>query len=257
MAAIFTAQEILDLAPGRLASGMLPEGGGAICTDTRRLQEGEWFLALNGQHYDGHDFLGDAFSAGAIGCIVNERADYALPRTQFPLIAVSDTQDAHYELAASWRRRVNCQVILVAAGDDGVSAREAYLKGDQVSKQNHGTVSGSESESMSKYAAILCAQRSRDLYGDRTMLLEAADDSEILPAILAMDEDIKIATIEYRPRRLTQVPKLAQTLAPNAVLLSPGTFAHLRLNHTAENVELALASLQQSCLDNGGKVMKL
>ena len=73
MGALFNAEEIVDITEARIAVGMMHEDVGEICTDTRRLQEGQWFLALGGQEFDGHDFLGEAFSMGAIGCIVEER----------------------------------------------------------------------------------------------------------------------------------------------------------------------------------------
>lgn len=33
-----------------------------LCTDSRRLQAGELFLALRGERFDGHDFLKDPLS---------------------------------------------------------------------------------------------------------------------------------------------------------------------------------------------------
>jgi UDP-N-acetylmuramoyl-tripeptide--D-alanyl-D-alanine ligase len=44
---------------------------GAVSTDTRALPAGSWFLALRGDRFDGHAFLGAAAAAGAAGCIVD------------------------------------------------------------------------------------------------------------------------------------------------------------------------------------------
>lgn len=44
---------------------------GPICTDTRALTGGSWFLALIGDRFDGHDFLARAAEAGAAGCVVS------------------------------------------------------------------------------------------------------------------------------------------------------------------------------------------
>jgi UDP-N-acetylmuramoyl-tripeptide--D-alanyl-D-alanine ligase len=96
---IFTAEEIIEITQGRLASGLMPDEAGSICTDTRVIEEGQWFLALCGETFDGHDFLGDAFAGGALGCIVQERANYPIAGTSFPLIAVDDTAIALTQLS--------------------------------------------------------------------------------------------------------------------------------------------------------------
>jgi hypothetical protein len=113
MAAAFTAEEILEITSGRLAGGMLPEESGTICTDSRTLSDGQWYVALSGSRFDGHDFLGDAFSAGAIGAIVLERGQYAIANPQFPLIVVPDTVQAHRELAWHWYEKTNPEVVAV------------------------------------------------------------------------------------------------------------------------------------------------
>ncbi len=43
-----------------------------VTTDTRGLAPGQTFLALHGERYDGHEFLSQAFAAGAAAVIVDE-----------------------------------------------------------------------------------------------------------------------------------------------------------------------------------------
>jgi hypothetical protein len=111
--ATYTAEEILEITKARLASGLMPDDAGKICPDTRLLQEGDWYLALSGPNYDGHDFIGDAFAGGAIGAIVAERGGYSIASTSFPLLAVSSPELAYAALARNWRRRMNPKVVLV------------------------------------------------------------------------------------------------------------------------------------------------
>ena len=111
MPAIFDAEQILELTEGRLAQGVLPEEAGTISTDTRTVAEGDWYLALPGEKFDGHDFIGDAFARGAMGAIVAERTSYPLSTPSFPLIAVRDTVAAYQALARNWRKRISPRVI--------------------------------------------------------------------------------------------------------------------------------------------------
>ena len=38
----------------------------AVATDSRSIDEGALFVALRGEHFDGHDFVEDAFARGAM-----------------------------------------------------------------------------------------------------------------------------------------------------------------------------------------------
>lgn len=108
----FNADELMDLLKARLAHGMYVEGEGGICTDSRRMREGDWFLAICGKDYDGHDFLGDVYAGGACGAIVEERPHYSLGNKTFPLLAVDNTFNA---LAILARKRKSVAALPVVA----------------------------------------------------------------------------------------------------------------------------------------------
>ena len=38
-----------------------------ICTDSRKIKKGNLFIALEGENYDGHDYVKDAIAKGACG----------------------------------------------------------------------------------------------------------------------------------------------------------------------------------------------
>ena len=63
----------LALATGgtHVQNGIYPEGRnkGKICTDTRNIQPGDWFLAIAGERFDGHNFVEKARALGAAGVI--------------------------------------------------------------------------------------------------------------------------------------------------------------------------------------------
>lgn len=62
----FTPEALASGTKGRLVrSGSL----GSVCTDTRKISPGDWFLALRGERFDAHDFLDQAIDAGASGVI--------------------------------------------------------------------------------------------------------------------------------------------------------------------------------------------
>jgi UDP-N-acetylmuramoyl-tripeptide--D-alanyl-D-alanine ligase len=43
----------------------------SVATDSRLVEPHALFVALHGEHADGHSFVGDAFERGAVGAIVD------------------------------------------------------------------------------------------------------------------------------------------------------------------------------------------
>ncbi len=58
-----------------------------ITTDTRQLQAGDLFVALNGERFDGHDYLAQAREAGAVAAVVSRPVDDPLAQ-----LVVADTR---------------------------------------------------------------------------------------------------------------------------------------------------------------------
>jgi UDP-N-acetylmuramoyl-tripeptide--D-alanyl-D-alanine ligase len=71
----FSPQQLADATGGALIKG---GAVGSVCTDTRVIQEGDWFLALRGERFDAHDFIDQAHAAGASGVIAERvHSDWA------------------------------------------------------------------------------------------------------------------------------------------------------------------------------------
>jgi UDP-N-acetylmuramoyl-tripeptide--D-alanyl-D-alanine ligase len=92
-----------------------------VTTDTRALQPGDLFVALRGDRYDGHDFVGAAFERGAVAALVAEPRASALAGN---LIAVPDSLAALGRLAAHWRARFALPVIVVVGSNGKTTVKE-------------------------------------------------------------------------------------------------------------------------------------
>lgn len=79
----------------------------AVGTDSRTLTGGELFVALPGEHADGHDYAGDAVAGGATALLV----DHHLDRIDLPQVVVDDTWDAIAALGAHVRDVVDPLVV--------------------------------------------------------------------------------------------------------------------------------------------------
>ncbi|MDQ7038128.1 MAG: UDP-N-acetylmuramoyl-tripeptide--D-alanyl-D-alanine ligase [Aquificota bacterium] len=97
-----------------------------VCTDSRLVLEGDLFVALKGSRFDGHDFIGEAFSRGAV-CAVSER-DTDPPEGK-ALIKVQDTLEALRRLAVFKRSAFSGTVVGITGSAGKTTTKEltAYL----------------------------------------------------------------------------------------------------------------------------------
>ena len=92
----------------------------AVSTDTRSIAEGDLFIALKGEHFDGASFAEKAIDAGAAGVMVNVGAQ----SNAAPAIHVADTRIALGLLAAHWRQRFAIPVVAVTGSNGKTTVKE-------------------------------------------------------------------------------------------------------------------------------------
>lgn len=94
--------------------------GRAIQTDSRKLDAGAVFVALRGDHFDGHAYLKQVAEAGAAAAIV-ESADVSV---SLPQIALGDTRAALLLLGHAWRKRFSIPMIAVTGSNGKTTTKE-------------------------------------------------------------------------------------------------------------------------------------
>jgi UDP-N-acetylmuramoyl-tripeptide--D-alanyl-D-alanine ligase len=84
-----------------------------VHSDTRTLKNGDLFVALKGERFDGHDMLADAKARGAAAAL----AERGLAEAGLPGLTVADTQRALEALARAWRARHHLPLIAVTGSN--------------------------------------------------------------------------------------------------------------------------------------------
>jgi UDP-N-acetylmuramoyl-tripeptide--D-alanyl-D-alanine ligase len=167
-----------------------------VSTDTRSVGAGQLFVALRGERFDAHDFLGDAVAAGAAALLV---ADAARVPAGVPAVVVADTRLALGRLAAAWRARFDLPVIAVTGSNGKTTAKEMI-------------------------AAIL-----REAYGDTVLATRGNLNNDIgLPlTLLGLDATHRAAVIEMGMNHPGEIAYLAALGAPTVALVTNAQRAHL------------------------------
>ncbi|ASK66633.1 UDP-N-acetylmuramoyl-tripeptide--D-alanyl-D-alanine ligase [Brachybacterium avium] len=121
-----TAREIADLTGGALVGGATGDEivTGTAAIDSRDVGPGDLFAAFDGEHVDGHDYLGAARDAGAALALV--ATDHDIPAVQVDDVRAALSALARAQLTRA--RRQNPQlVVLAVTGSAGKTGTKDLL----------------------------------------------------------------------------------------------------------------------------------
>jgi len=203
----------------RLITGASIAGDGSVrfsgvSTDSRSVAAGELFVALQGEHFDGHDYLDQVVARGAVAALVSR-----LPAgSPLPCIVVSDTRQALGALAAGWRRRFKMPVIAVTGSNGKTTTKEMI-------------------------AAICEAAFGAD--GTLATRGNLNNDIGVPLTLLRLRAQHRIAVIELGMNHPGETEQLAQMAAPGITLITNAQREHQEFMQNVEAVarEHALAIL--------------
>lgn len=163
-----------------------------VSTDSRTLRQGDLFVALQGENFDGHDYLQQAVRAGAVGALVSRRLD-----TPLPLLEVEDTQRA-LGLLGAYNRDLYRGPLVAITGSSGKTTAKNLV------------------------AAVL---RSRG----RTLATEGNFNNEVgVPlTLLRLTPECEFAVVEMGASRAGDIAWLCRLGRPSVALLLNAMPAHL------------------------------
>ena len=120
-----TAQGIAGAAGGQLLAGDPATTVVNLGIDSRTIAPGELFVAIRGERFDGHRFVGAALGRGAIGAIVSEAGTWT-NGSQAPavLIHVADTTRALQDVARDVRRHSGTRVVAITGSAGKTTTKE-------------------------------------------------------------------------------------------------------------------------------------
>jgi len=165
---------------------------GRVNQDTRKLGQGELFVAIKGENFDGHEFLGQAEKLGAAGALVEREL-----RTGLPQVLVKDSRKALGTYAATWRRRFPLRLVGVTGSSGKTTLKEMLA-------------------SILKLSGTTLATRG-NLNNDIGMPL----------TLLELDASCRYAVIEMGTNHPGEIGYLAALAAPDVSVITNAGPAHL------------------------------
>ncbi|NLI60685.1 MAG: UDP-N-acetylmuramoyl-tripeptide--D-alanyl-D-alanine ligase [Clostridiales bacterium] len=203
----FTIKQVIEASKGQLLNGDLRQWDTivkGVSTDTRTIEKGNLFIPLEGENFDGHNFIDKAIEKGA-GALLTHRDDGDC-LYDIPTIKVADTLRALQDLAAFHRRRFSIPVV---------------------------AVTGSNGKTTSKDMIALVLSK-----GYKVLKTQGNLNNEIgLPlTLLGLEESHQVAVVEMGMNHLGEIQRLAQIAKPNIAVITNIGVSHLENLGSRENI---------------------
>lgn len=118
--------QVLDATGGELISGRVDRPFEGVSTDSRQIKPGNLFIALIGENFDGHHFVGVALDGGAVGVVVQNTNMLDLKKIDegVCVIQVTDTLTALGDMAHAYRMRFAIPVIGLTGSSGKTTTKE-------------------------------------------------------------------------------------------------------------------------------------
>lgn len=175
-----------------------------VSTDSRSIKEGQMFVPLIGENFNGHRFIEDAFKKGAKAALWSENEP--LPNIDIPLIIVDDTLLALQRLAKSYREELNVKVIGITGSNGKTTTKDIT-------------------------ASLLSLK-----YKTKKTMGNFNNHIGCPLTILDLDEDTEMAVIEMGTERFGEISTLTSIAKPDVAIITSIGDAHLENLFTKENI---------------------
>jgi UDP-N-acetylmuramoyl-tripeptide--D-alanyl-D-alanine ligase len=178
----------------------------SVQTDSRLVGDGALFVALAGEHADGHAFIGDAFDHGATAALV--RSGFVVDG---PAVRVPDTGQALLDLAADERRGFAGTVVAITGANGKTSTKDM--------------------------AAAVCAERFRTYASPRSFNNEVG----VPMTLLGAPPDTEVVIAELGARHVGDVQRLMPIADPSIAVVTNVGVAHMEVFGSWEAIVAASA----------------
>lgn len=174
----------------------------AVSTDSRAINTGDLFIALQGKNFDGTTFVDTAVQKGAVAALISIASSLRCnPSPSCPLLLVNDTRLALGLLAAHWRAQFKIPLVAVTGSNGKTTVKEML-------------------------ASILRVVTNED----NTVLATSGNlnnDIGVPLTLLKLRAEHRYAVIEMGMNHLGEIEYLSQMALPDVAIINNAGNAHL------------------------------
>lgn len=117
-------EDIINICKGKLFSGDINLVCNNFSKDTRTIQEGDIYIGIKGETFDGNSFYEKAFEKGASACILEESYKKKIKKTDKTIIIVKDSIRALKNLAEAKLEKAKISIVAITGSVGKTSTRD-------------------------------------------------------------------------------------------------------------------------------------
>lgn len=190
-----------------------------VSIDTRTIKEGQLFVPIVGENFDGHKFIEKAIECGAKAALWNK--DKSIPNIEFPFIIVEDTLIAIQELAREYRQQLNVKAIGITGSNGKTSTKDILASILKRKYKTHKTLGN-----LNNYLGVPLT-------------------------LLSMDENTEMAVIEMGMSTPGEIELLSNMTLLDAAIITNSTDVHLNTLGSVENILKAKLEIVSGLKEDG------
>lgn len=193
--------------------------------DTRTIKDGDLYIGLRGENFDGNQFAGQAFERGAAAALLDCAQMAEKLSATHPVLLAEDSLKALACLAAAWRSRLKIQVLGITGSSGKTSTKEFAA-----------AVLGA------KYRVVKTQGNLNNHIGVPLSILSAESQDEAAVWEVGMNHPGEIAP-------------LAALIQPACAIITNIGTAHIEYMKTREAIALEKGALAEAVPANGAVVL--
>ncbi|MGL5416907.1 MAG: UDP-N-acetylmuramoyl-tripeptide--D-alanyl-D-alanine ligase [Clostridium sp.] len=201
-----SVKEIKEYAKGEFLTNVVEKEIKELSTDTRKIKEGDVFLALKGANFNGNEYIEKAFELGAAVCIIDEVLFDVEKYKDKIIIKVEDTKKALLDIANGYREKLKIKVVGITGSTGKTSTKDlttAFLSG--------------------KYKVFKTKGNFNNEIGMPLMILQ-------------LDSSYDIAVLEMGMSDFNEIHNLVKCAKPDIALITNIGISHIENLKTRDNI---------------------
>lgn len=197
----------------------------SVSIDSRTLQPGDLYVAIQGDRFDGHDFVAQAVQAGASACVIKKGLNVS--DKKISIIEVADTKIALGLLASAWKKQYKPYCVAITGSSGKTSVKEMI-------------------------AAILSLK-------GQTLATKGNFNNEIgVPlTLLRLKEADRYAVIELGASAEGEIDYTSKLVCPDVAVITNIAPAHIEGFGSIDAISRAKSEIFDGLVENGAAIINL
>ncbi len=222
----------------------------SVTIDGRRPSPGALYVAIRGERFDGHDFIGQSVQSGAAAALVDARAvaeGHLADAAGLPMVVVEDTRTALGQLGAAWRAQLRGPLVAITASNGKTTIKEMTAAILRAEASLHGTTPLAASAGPAEFDRAAAAS---------VLATPGNLNNEIgVPlTLLSITASHRYAVIEMGMNHRGEISRLSRIAQPDVVVIGNAGVAHIENLGSREAIAEAKGEIIEG-LSSGGAVV--